>query len=305
MSNPAKNSSSADRTIVTVRILPFARERVFMAWTHPDLLARWWGPEGFTNTFHTYQAFAGGAWHHTMHGPGGRDYDNRSVFKEIVAGERVAFRHESAPVFDAEVTFADADQGGTRVTWTMTFEDAKTCEALRGICVPANEQNLDRLTGVLRGLTENPHEALELVTMRTIAAPVVEVYRAWTTRLMEWWCPRPWKTTLAEMDLSAGGKFRTVMAGPGGEHVDMTGVFLEARENERIVFTDGFGPGWVPQGRPFMTGVFTFEDAGAGRTRYTARARHWTREAATEHAAMGFHEGWAKATAQLAELVEG
>ena len=51
-----------------------------------------------------------------------------------------------------------------------------------------------------------------------------------------------------------------------------------------------------------MTGVLTFEDAG-GRTRYTARLRHWSDETADQHEQMGFHEGWKQCTEQLAELV--
>jgi uncharacterized protein YndB with AHSA1/START domain len=41
-----------------------------------------------------------------------------------------------------------------------------------------------------------------------------------------------------------------------------------------------------------------------GKTRYTARARHWTAEAKTEHEAMGFHEGWGKAADQLEALAK-
>ena len=44
----------ADRDVVTTRILDAPRERVFRAWTDPDLLARWWGPEGFTNSFQVF-----------------------------------------------------------------------------------------------------------------------------------------------------------------------------------------------------------------------------------------------------------
>ena len=54
-----------------------------------------------------------------------------------------------------------------------------------------------------------------------------------------------------------------------------------------------------------MTGIITFEDLGGGRTRYTARARHWTVEDMKKHEEMGFHEGWGKATDQLAEFAVG
>jgi uncharacterized protein YndB with AHSA1/START domain len=51
-----------------------------------------------------------------------------------------------------------------------------------------------------------------------------------------------------------------------------------------------------------MTVVLTFEDEG-GKTRYTARVRHWTEGDRETHEKMGFHEGWGKATDQLEALV--
>jgi uncharacterized protein YndB with AHSA1/START domain len=53
-----------------------------------------------------------------------------------------------------------------------------------------------------------------------------------------------------------------------------------------------------------MTAIVTFEDLGDGRTRYTARARHWTVEDRKEHEKMGFHEGWGQCADQLAELLK-
>ena len=51
-----------------------------------------------------------------------------------------------------------------------------------------------------------------------------------------------------------------------------------------------------------MTLILTFEDLGGGRTRYTARARHWNEADRETHEKMGFHEGWGQCTDQLAEL---
>ena len=73
-------------------------------------------------------------------------------------------------------------------------------------------------------------------------------------------------------------------------------------EGKRIVFTDAYTEAWVPSEKPFMTGIITFEDEG-GKTRYTARVRHWSAEDRKKHEEMGFHEGWSKATDQLVELV--
>jgi uncharacterized protein YndB with AHSA1/START domain len=51
-----------------------------------------------------------------------------------------------------------------------------------------------------------------------------------------------------------------------------------------------------------MTVILTFEDLGGGKTRYTARARHWTEADRETHEKMGFTEGWGLCTSQLAEL---
>ena len=53
---------------------------------------------------------------------------------------------------------------------------------------------------------------------------------------------------------------------------------------------------------PFFTGILTFEDAGNGQTRYTARALHWTKENREAHEKMGFHQGWGVAADQMTAL---
>jgi uncharacterized protein YndB with AHSA1/START domain len=49
----------------------------------------------------------------------------------------------------------------------------------------------------------------------------------------------------------------------------------------------------------FFTAILTFEDAGGGKTKYTARARHWTVADREAHEKMGFHEGWGICATQL------
>ena len=74
--------------------------------------------------------------------------------------------------------------------------------------------------------------------------------------------------------------------------------------HEKLVFTDAFTSAWEPSAKPFMTGILTFEDAGNGRTNYTARVRHWTVADREAHEKMGFHEGWGIATNQLEALAK-
>ncbi len=144
-----------------------------------------------------------------------------------------------------------------------------------------------------------------LVLERIFDAPPEKVWQAWSTPeiLVQWWAPQPWSTPICEMDMRAGGKFRTVMKGPNGEEFDNTGVFLEVVPGRRIVTTDAFRPGWIPAG-PFMVAVVTIEPVEGGKTRYTATAMHWTAETREQHEKMGFHEGWGKVADQLAALLK-
>ena len=144
----------------------------------------------------------------------------------------------------------------------------------------------------------------ELVLTRVIDAPREKLYKAWTDPelLKQWFAPLPYTTPVAELDVRPGGANLVVMRGPDGNDLPNRGVYLEVVENERLVFTDAYTKAWEPSEKPFMTVILTFEDEG-GRTRYTARVRHWTVADREAHEKMGFHEGWGQCADQLAALV--
>jgi len=113
------------------------------------VLARWWGPNGFTNTFQEFDIRPGGAWRFVMHGPDGTDYPMVKDFVEVAPPERISFRHpEPGHEFLMTMSFAD-EAGGTRLTWTMRFDSEAEAERVRSFVVAANEENLDRLAAQL------------------------------------------------------------------------------------------------------------------------------------------------------------
>jgi len=147
-------------------------------------------------------------------------------------------------------------------------------------------------------------ETRELVLTRLIDAPREKLFRAWTdpALLKRWFAPLPWTTPHAELDVRPGGATLVVMRGPDGNEFPNRGVYLEVVENTRLVFTDAYTEAWEPSQKPFMTVILTFEDVG-GKTRYTARVRHWAVADREAHEKMGFHEGWGRCADQLAALV--
>ncbi len=136
--------------IATKRRLSAPRERVFDAWTDPAKLARWWGPKGFRNTFHRFEAVAGGTWEYTMHAPDGTDFLNKTVFVELTRPSRVVLDHLE-PMHRFTMTFDLAEMnGGTELSLRMVFEDPAEAERVGAFVAAANEENLDRLESVLK-----------------------------------------------------------------------------------------------------------------------------------------------------------
>jgi uncharacterized protein YndB with AHSA1/START domain len=142
-----------------------------------------------------------------------------------------------------------------------------------------------------------------LSVTRHIAAPPAKVWQIMTERLVEWWCPKPWRTEIIALDWASGGAFHAAMYGPNpGEESRAGGKMLEVIPGERFVFTDAFGADWMPQ-KPFMIGIFEITPDGDG-TRYCAAARHWSEADMNKHAAMGFADGWGVVADQLQALCE-
>lgn len=139
-------------TFSTARHFAATPAMVFAAIQAPERLARWWGPNGFSNQFEVFDFQPGGKWIFRMIGPDGTAYANESVFTDIEPGRRVVIRHVCEPHFELTITLETAGQG-TLVKWDQAFADDTVAQAVRHIVEPANEQNLDRLSTEL-GLGE-------------------------------------------------------------------------------------------------------------------------------------------------------
>jgi uncharacterized protein YndB with AHSA1/START domain len=145
-------NNATDRELLLTRTLNAPVDLVWEAFTNPEHIAKWWGPNGFTNTITTMDLKPGGEWNLVMHGPDGTDYKNHSVFKEIVPNKKIVFSH-IAPNFTATIEF-DADGEQTHLKWHMLFESrevfiqvVKTFKADEGL-----KQNVDKLSLYLAGM---------------------------------------------------------------------------------------------------------------------------------------------------------
>lgn len=118
-----------EREILMRRTLNASREKVWKVWTRPEHLKNWWGPDGFTITHREMDVRSGGTWRFLMHGPDGRDYPNKIIFREVLEPELLVYKHESdddEASADFQVTVTFEQQGSkTRLTMRMVFESAE------------------------------------------------------------------------------------------------------------------------------------------------------------------------------------
>src|SRR3569833_162279 len=150
-----KRKDTTDRELLITRLFDAPVALVWEAWTDPAHIAQWWGPDGFTNTIHGMDLRPGGEWNLTMHGPDGKDYTNKSIFKEIVPNKKLVYEHLTAPKFIATILFEErGDQ--TFLTWRMVFQSAeefirtvKTFRADEGI-----KQNVEKLVLYVQGMAK-------------------------------------------------------------------------------------------------------------------------------------------------------
>lgn len=134
--------------IVSFRDFDATPEQIFAAYADPAKLARWFGPKGFTSTFHEFNFQPGGDWRFIFHGPDGTDYDNHWQFTEIIPNELVRAVHLSQPEFAMTATITREGEKA-RLHWVMNFPSVDVRNEVARVAVDANEQNFDRLAAEL------------------------------------------------------------------------------------------------------------------------------------------------------------
>jgi uncharacterized protein YndB with AHSA1/START domain len=146
-------STPSDREIVSERVFDAPRDRVFAAYTDPELIPHWWGPRRMTTVVEEMDVRPGGAWRFIAHDCDGHAQRFGGIYREVSPPERVVqtFEWEGMPghVIIDKVTFEDLD-GRTKVTTTSLFHTT-------------GERDGMLASGMQSGLTESHERLAELL----------------------------------------------------------------------------------------------------------------------------------------------
>lgn len=148
-----QTSSTHDRELVLTRTLDAPVELVWEVWTQPGHIANWWGPDDFTTTITTMDVQPGGEWNLVLHGPDGTDYDNKSIFREIIPLKKIVYEHITYPWILATIDF-EALGEQTMLRWHMLFASSEDFIKVAEIYQAAegHKQNVKKLGNYLAGL---------------------------------------------------------------------------------------------------------------------------------------------------------
>ncbi|MFC6763855.1 SRPBCC family protein [Natrinema soli] len=140
---------TSERTMIVSRQFDAPRERVFDAWTDPDQVDRWWGPDGFSTTTDEMDVTPGGVWVFEMVGPEGETFPNRIAYDEVERPESLAYTQGSPDdpeQFEVTVTFEEEAEDETELAMKMRFPSAADLDdALEFGADDGAEQTLGRL----------------------------------------------------------------------------------------------------------------------------------------------------------------
>jgi len=141
-------SETAGREIVTVRTFKAPPAVVFAAFTAPESLAQWWGPNGFATTTLEMHFAVGGVWRFIMHGPDGTDYPNKITYTAIVPNELIEYDHngdDDGPAHFHTIAQFRENNGGTELTFLAILPTVEAYEKIKGFAVEGAQQTIARL----------------------------------------------------------------------------------------------------------------------------------------------------------------
>jgi uncharacterized protein YndB with AHSA1/START domain len=259
-----KQSQGAGSILITY-LFESPRERIWKAWTEPELLMKWWGPRSFTAPVSKIDLRVGGKYIACMRSPDGKDYWSTGTYKEIVKPERLVLTDSFS---DAQGKIVPASYYGMSGDWplelqiTVTFEEqgAKTKLTLRHEGLPESPnreltkagwiESFDKLAQYLeKGFVTMPKTTFiaepgkqEITIIREFDAPRDRVFKLFTNPklLPQWWGPRRLTTVVDKMDVRPGGLWRFVQKDSSGMQYAVHGVYHEVSPPERMVYTFEF-----------------------------------------------------------------
>jgi uncharacterized protein YndB with AHSA1/START domain len=125
MSDTTVTATPGGYEVVISREFNASKDKVFAAYTDPELFVQWMGPSALDMKIDVWDTVAGGKWRYVSKDPAGNEYAFRGVYHDVVKDERIVqtfeFEAMAGHVSFNVIRFAEND-GKTTVTSVAVFE---------------------------------------------------------------------------------------------------------------------------------------------------------------------------------------
>ena len=180
-----------NRRLIVERTLPAQPATLWAAWTEPDRIAQWWGPEGWAVEIITMEVRPGGVWHYHLHPVAAESTDAAGSWeaagstdaagsREAAAGDvwgRAVYRTVEPPTLLEYVDgFSDAFGvvvEGTEMPTTVTFTAAgdRTLLAIVTTFGPVEQLDGAEAMGMVSGFDDALERLFQTITLASGANP--------------------------------------------------------------------------------------------------------------------------------------
>ena len=123
--------TASESELVITRVFDAPLALVFAAWTEPEHLARWSGPQGFTVPHRTMDLREGGRYRACLRSPEGAEHWVGGVYKTLQPPHRLVMTHawedehgEPGPQTLVTVTLSEESPGKTRMHFRQSGFDS-------------------------------------------------------------------------------------------------------------------------------------------------------------------------------------
>jgi uncharacterized protein YndB with AHSA1/START domain len=309
----------ASGDFVITHMIDAPRDLVWAAYTRPEHLSQWWGPQGLKMLATDVDLWPGGLFRYGMEAPNGATMWGRWIYRSIAAPKRMVvvvsftnesgepIRHPMEPNWPlGMLSSMTLEEQGNRTMLTViarpdggTGEERQVFEAGRDSMkqgFSGTFATLDRYLAKLQGGTTN----VRLV--QRVTAPPEDVFRAWTDPqlLASWWGPQHFTNPVCTVDPRPGGTVSIVMRAPDGTDYPMQGEFAAFEPPAQLVLT---ARALDSGGRTLLEtrAAVRFAPLADG-TEVTVVAEGTPRVPEAHAMVAGMQEGWRQSVVRLAAL---
>jgi uncharacterized protein YndB with AHSA1/START domain len=123
-----ENNAVPKYELSLTRVIDAPRDKIFKAWTTPELVKQWFAPLPWTTPHVEMDVRPGGASLIVMAGPDGNEFPNRGVYLDVVENEKLVFTDaftsawvpSAKPFMVGIITLEDLGGGRTKYTATVS-----------------------------------------------------------------------------------------------------------------------------------------------------------------------------------------